>query len=88
MRYRMKIYPWQNGQGWQAHDIADREANTLKGLFNQLNALCFCDEEALKETDRDYSLDIYDGNKMLVSSWLSVYLQNGITIDTITYSAE
>jgi len=82
MKYRMKIYPWQNGQGWQAHDIADRTADTLEELFNQMLRL-----ELAPDTDMDYSLDIYGDGKPIAGFWLSVYLQNGITIDSITYSA-
>lgn len=77
----MKICPWEDGHGWQNHCIADRTANTIAELFDQLNQL-----QLDMDGGTDYSVDIRNGKAKIAEFWLSEFVKSGVVVDGIKYS--
>jgi len=82
-KFNMKICPWKDGQGWQEHWIADRQADAIADLFVQLNKLQL--DMDCGDGD-DYSVDVYSGKTKIAEFWLSEFLKNGVEIDGVKYS--
>ena len=83
-KYTAKICPWQDGHGWQAHDIADRHGKEIDELLYEVNRLEL-DMDAGYD-GLDYSVDIYREDEHIAEFWISDYCDIGVVIDGMRYT--
>ena len=86
MRYIAKIALWKDGDGWQAHQIANRIANTIEELLGEINCLQL--EMEAGHDGLDYNVDIYRGEILISEFWITGYMRDGIIIDGFKYTIQ
>ncbi len=64
--YRASFGVWEDGSGWQAHQIKDRTADTMEDLLRQIREL-----ELYADDTVDYQVTVFCRGEVTDTFWIS-----------------